>query len=75
MQRNTIEAINKKLKSPHFYIFSDDIVWCQNNFSELKTKIFIGWNKGDKSYIDMFLMSMCKYNIIAASTFLWWSRG
>jgi len=53
----------------HYLIFSDDIKWCEENFSFLNNKTFIS---GNKDYEDLYLMSMCKNNIIANSTFSWW---
>ncbi|MCX6188610.1 MAG: alpha-1,2-fucosyltransferase [Bacteroidetes bacterium] len=35
-------------------------------------KIFINHNANEKSWIDMFLMSKCRHNIIANSSFSWW---
>ena len=52
----------------HFYCFSDDIPWCRENLKADKIT-FIDWNTGDDSYRDMQLMSLCKHNIIANSTF------
>lgn len=53
-----------------FIVCSDDIAWCkkkwpgnpQVRFSELKTDLD-----------DMNLMASCKHNIIANSSFSWWS--
>ncbi len=53
----------------HFLIFSDDIVWCKENLSFIKNKTFI---EGNDDYQDLYLMSMCKNNIIANSSFSWW---
>lgn len=53
----------------HYLIFSDDIKWCEENFSFLNNKTFIS---GNQDYEDLYLMSMCKNNIIANSTFSWW---
>ena len=66
----------KKLITPDVYvIFSDDIEWCKEQFGSVigETGIkFVNWNKGKDSYRDMQLMSLCKHNIIANSSFSWW---
>lgn len=66
-----INLIKSKVENPQFYIFSDDIEWAKNNL-DLDNSNYIDWNKADNSYIDMQLMSNCKHNIIANSTFSWW---
>jgi hypothetical protein len=67
-----IDIISEKLIDPEFFIFSNDIAWCQSTLHLPRAK-FISWNHGDQSYIDMQLMSHCKHNIIANSSFSWWS--
>jgi len=72
-----IKAINKiyeLIDNPIFYIFSDDINWVKENLGIVKKlKVqYIDWNNGQNSFIDMQLMSLCKNNIIANSTFSWW---
>jgi hypothetical protein len=64
--QNAIKIIGEE---NHFVIFSDDIKWCEENFNFLKNKTFIS---GNTDYEDLYLMSMCKHNIIANSTFSWW---
>lgn len=66
------QYIIKKLDKPIFYIFSDDIKWVKENLNiEWKVR-FIDWNNAEKNYEDMRLMSLCKHNIIANSSFSWW---
>lgn len=55
-----------------FVVFSNDINWCRNNLSIADDCIFVDWNKGLESYRDMQLMTLCKHNIIANSSFSWW---
>ncbi|WEK36537.1 MAG: alpha-1,2-fucosyltransferase [Candidatus Pseudobacter hemicellulosilyticus] len=67
-----ISLMAEKLDNPRFYIFSNDIDWCKANLKGLDT-VFVDWNTGADSYRDLQLMSLCKHNIIANSTFSWWS--
>lgn len=68
---NAIQYIREKVNEPLFIFFSDDPEWCKQTFKNLYA-LYVDWNKGDESYRDMQLMSLCKYNIIANSTFSWW---
>ena len=63
------ELYGANLKHINFVICSDDIGWCIENF-RFPTMTFV---KDEIDIIDMFIMSMCSDNIIANSTFSWWS--
>lgn len=67
----SIAFINEKLNQPHYFIFSDDIEWAKQNI-QVSNGEFIDWNTGSESFVDMQLMSECKHNIIANSSFSWW---
>jgi len=74
-----LEAIEKllsriKLKNRiHFYIFSDDKSYANQFIGKLNYPAhLIDFNKGSDSFKDMYLMSQCKHNIIANSSFSWW---
>jgi len=62
-----IEIIKKKIDNPVFYIFSDDLEWCRENLKPEDEHHFVDTRNG------MYLMSLCENNIIANSTFSWWS--
>lgn len=68
-----IKYIREKIQNPLFLIFSNDIEWCKKNFDFKEEEvIYIDWNKDENSFMDMYLMSICKNNIIANSSFSWW---
>jgi hypothetical protein len=68
-----IKLVTQRIDNPVFYFFSDDMVWVKENFSDLKYSfVFVNHNIGSASYEDIRLMSNCKYNIIANSSFSWW---
>ncbi|MBU3612838.1 alpha-1,2-fucosyltransferase [Polynucleobacter sp. MG-27-Goln-C1] len=67
-----ISIFLKEVDAPQFFIFSDDIDWVRLNLEVPGSPTFIGHNVGKNSFVDMQLMSLCKHNIIANSSFSWW---
>lgn len=54
------------------FVFSDDISWTKKNFHWNVPVFFIDGNGEQFAYEEMRLMSLCKYHIIANSSFSWW---
>lgn len=67
-----ITRIAEQIPSPYFFVFSDDQQWVHNNLKIPFPAEYIDRNRGMQSYIDMQLMSLCKHQIIANSSFSWW---
>lgn len=66
-----IEYLQERVKNPFLLVFSDDIEWVKRNKKFVNEHLFIS----DANYSDseeLALMSMCKNNIIANSTFSYW---
>lgn len=64
-----INFISKKQKNIKLFLFSDEPGWVNENF---KTNFEFETINTNSSITDMHLMSLCKYNIIANSSFSWW---
>ena len=70
---NAIDYIKKHVDHPTFFVFSNDLNWAKKNFIIKDASItFVDVNQGKPDWRDMQLMSLCKHNIIANSTFSWW---
>ena len=67
------QILNKHFHNEKKVIFvSDDIEWCKTNFSDNKKPCFADKQYYCKPYIDLYIQTQCKSNIISNSTFSWW---
>lgn len=69
--KRAIMHIKNELPTPFLFVFSDDIEWVQNNMKFDMDHMMIS-GKGFSDCEELTLMSMCKNNIIANSTFSYW---
>jgi len=66
--QEAIDLIKEKVSKPTFYIFTDDEKWVTENFP-----FYTNISKNHfKDHEEMYLMSQCRHQIIANSSFSWW---
>jgi len=70
--KKSVEYMKENIERPHFFIFSDDLAWSKENLSFIEAKTFVELDENVPDHEDMQLMSLCKHNIIANSSFSWW---
>jgi hypothetical protein len=63
--KKALEILNKDVP---VLVFSDDVDWCKNYFTDNRFTVSMTNNP----HMDLCLMSMCDYHIIANSSFSWW---
>jgi|WetSurMetagenome_2_1015567.scaffolds.fasta_scaffold57151_2 hypothetical protein len=64
---NAINIMREDLHNPHFFVFSDENIIIIDP-SETITNL----SGRSNAYEDLYLMSQCKHQIIANSSFSWW---
>ena len=67
-----LEIIKNKHPNFKLFIFSDDIEWAKANLKLAGPMVFVSkpvFNPAE----ELFMMSLCKHQIIAHSTFSWWA--
>lgn len=69
--RKALEVMKENVPDAHFYVFSDDIPYVKREFTGRDFTI-VDINHGRESFYDMWLMSQCRHNICANSTFSFW---
>jgi len=69
-----VERLAAGLQRPHFFIFSDDPDWCEQNLDirHAHTVIRGPGTPDDRTGEDLWLMHLCRHFIIANSTYSWW---
>ena len=70
--KKAIDLVLSKFPCARFYLFSDDASWVRENFKFINDYTIIDFNNDERNHIDIYLMSMCRFNIIANSGFSWW---
>jgi hypothetical protein len=71
--QQAVQYVTAHVSNPVLYIFSDDIDWVRHHMQFDLPSVHVSHNQGKYSYEDMRLMSLCRHNIIANSSFSWWS--
>ncbi len=68
-----MEFFRQKLDRPQFFVFSDDPVWVRENLAASPDVHMVSPVKGGDAVEEFRLMSQCRHQILAASTFSWWA--
>ncbi len=70
--RKAIEMMQKLYGNCVFFVFTDDKPWVEKHLAFIKNSVLVD-NRGENSDLDdLHLMSLCKHNIIANSSYSWW---
>lgn len=67
-----LDIIGEEMHDPYLFVFSDEPAWVMENLKFPFATTFVTHNGPQKGYEDMRLMSLCRHNIIANSSFSWW---
>ena len=70
--RTAFNTIKSLVQDPHFFVFSDDTQWSQENLVFPGRATFVDHNSPATAFQDMRLMSQCRHHIVANSSFSWW---
>ena len=66
-----INRLKQNYPNLNLFVFSNNLQWCKENFrAGVPTEFVEGENLQD--FEELHLMSLCKHNIIANSTYSWW---
>lgn len=65
-----IAHINERVRDPRFFVFSDDAAWTKQHLAVLGPATFVDHNAA--GFEDLRLLSACKHQVIANSSFSWW---
>lgn len=70
---HAITYMKQHLNNPRFFVFADNMAWAKEHLPSeciwVEGNSYAGWG----NHFDMQLMSCCKHNIIANSTYSWWA--
>lgn len=68
---SAVRYMKERYPKAVFYLFSDDSAYVREKYQGPACRI-VDWNKEENSFYDVMLMSRCRHNICANSTFSFW---
>lgn len=68
-----MEVMKRQKGDCHFVFFSDDIDWVKKYFADFENIEFFDQKDAVTDLEEFFIMSSCKNQIIANSSFSWWA--
>lgn len=71
--KQAVAKINAMQKEVTYFIFSDDMTWVKENLPFKDAAVVYIEDKTLTAPQELYLMSQCKHNIIANSSFSWWA--
>lgn len=70
--KKAIDFMRDQVNNSAFYVFSDDIDWARQFFLPEIEKNFVCVEGNNRDIYELWLMTHCRHNIIANSSFSWW---
>ena len=70
---NAIDYINDKVDNSTFYVFSDDKEYVKQLYGDKQNYVIVNEDNSLNDIQELFLMSYCKHNILANSSYSWWA--
>lgn len=73
--KSALEYLRSKLATFDVFVFTDDPEWAKQNLKDLiaPNSMTVVSNPELKDFEELTLMSMCRHQIIANSSFSWWA--
>ncbi len=70
--QEALRRLQEKYKDLHLFVFSDEPNWVKDHLKFDLPTTMVDHNRGKNSYLDLWLMSRCKHQVMANSSFSWW---
>lgn len=71
--QQAIEFLETQMGDCRFYVFTDDQSWVEQSLVFSRPAEMVSGKISHSHFEDFYLMSQCKHQVIANSTFSWWA--
>lgn len=68
--QRAIEQVAEQVPGARYFVFSDDPEWCDLHLSPPGETVVVSGSTA--AHEDIHLMTLCRHNVIANSSFSWW---